>query len=446
MTAKRMVHMLVSILAVGLAGLLGTAVYYGAIMHSTLKQVTTADEPQILLAVYVLEEDPARSIEDTAGYTYGVSGDGRVQEALASLFTQLEDTLGGRPERLEFQDLFALADGLREKTCAAMALDEALFASLTETEGYEWMRQGVRRLTTYAFAQEEPAAQAETSGGGTSGETGAEEEYVQDGYQPAPAAPQKLSERFVVYISGIDTFGGISARSRSDVNILAAVDTQARRIQLVSTPRDYYVDFAAVRGSKDKLTHAGLYGVGASMDALRRLYDMDIDYYLRLNFSGFVQIIDALGGIQVYSDYAFTVENVRDYKKGYNQLNGQEALAFARERYSFENGDYQRAKHQMEVIRAVLEKCTSPAILQNYQSVMEGIAGSFETNMPRSQILSLAMAQLTDGRQWDVSTFTVQGTGARRVTYSMPGRSLYVILPDQASVAQAKERLRDITG
>ena len=153
-----------------------------------------------------------------------------------------------------------------------------------------------------------------------------------------------------MYLSGIDTYGGISARSRSDVNILAVVNTRTKNILLLSTPRDYYVDFEATGGAKDKLTHAGIYGVEQSMDALERLYDIDIDYYLRINFTGFVDIIDALGGVDVYSDYDFTVQNIKEYHKGYNHLDGLEALAFARERYSFADGDYQRARNQMEVI------------------------------------------------------------------------------------------------
>lgn len=211
---------------------------------------------------------------------------------------------------------------------------------------------------------------------------------------------------------------------------------------MVSTPRDYYVDFSVTGGQKDKLTHAGIYGVEASMDALQRLYDVQIDYYLKVNFTGFVDIIDALGGIEVYSEYDFTVENIRDYQKGYNQVNGIEALAFARERYSFASGDYQRGKNQMEVIRAVIQKCTSTAVLKNFRQTMDGIAGSFESNMPSSQIYSLAGRQLNRGTQWEITTYSVEGTNSYQPTFSMPGRDLFVILPDSASVNQAKSKIQ----
>ena len=146
----------------------------------------------------------------------------------------------------------------------------------------------------------------------------------------------------------------------------------------------------------------------------------------------------------MYSEYDFTVENIREYHRGINQLTGLEALAFARERYSFPSGDYQRAKNQMEVIRAVVQKCASPAILKNYRSVMEAIAGNVETNMPQDQILSLVRAQLASGGEWGISTQTVSGTSAYRETYSMPGHELYVILPDPQSVEAAKNSLQAV--
>ncbi len=212
--------------------------------------------------------------------------------------------------------------------------------------------------------------------------------------------PKNIPDSFVMYLSGIDTYGNVGKRSRSDVNILAIVNTETKKVLLLSTPRDAYVEYLATQGAKDKLTHAGIYGVEASMDALERLYDVGIDYYVKINFTGFIEVVDALGGIEVHSDYDFSVGTLKDYKKGYNKLNGIEALAFARERYSFPEGDYQRAKNQMEVIKAVVKKCASSSMLANYGSVMDALAGSFETNMPNAQIAALVRMQLSDHAQW----------------------------------------------
>ena len=403
----------------------GFGIYYFVILGRTLEQITTPGEETAVFSVYVLAEDSAQRLEDTAGYPYGLSR----QEADGDGLTQAEDELaalfGKAPQTTEFENLFDLADALREQTCRAILLNEAYPASLAETPGYEWMETGIRKLES--FTVQLPSSPSS-----------------QEGVSLPEVDPAADSETFLVYISGIDTYGGIAARSRSDVNILVAVNTDTRKLLMLATPRDFYVDFAASKGQKDKLTHAGIYGVNASMDALERLYSVDIDYYLRINFTGFVQVIDALGGVDVYSEYAFSVKNIREYQKGYNHLTGLEALAFARERYSFPRGDYQRAKNQMEVIRAVVEKCASPALLANYRPVMDAVAGSFETSMPESRILSLVRQQLLDSRPWDISTFTAEGTSAYKPTYSMPGRNLYVIVPGSQSVAQARQQLQAV--
>ena len=440
MKRSRIALFAVSLISVLLVAAISLGAYYGIITKRTLHDITTPDGPETVLAVYVLQEDPAQSAADLAGYVLGMSRDDRARPDVLQLLDQLEKGTGEKQQAVLFENWFALADGLREQACQAMILEEAFMESLTEADGYSWLKEGVRQLETFTFSQEDkkPAAdENEPVAGESPEEDGAAE-------SDAPIPPDRLPARFLVYISGIDTFGGISARSRSDVNILAAVNTDTRQILLLSTPRDYYVAFNASKGSKDKLTHAGLYGIGASMDALERLYNVEIDYYLRLNFSGFVKIIDALGGVDVYSDSDFSVAGVRDYHKGYNRLNGTEALAFARERYSFSGGDYQRASNQMEVIKAVLKKCTSVSLLKNYGEVMKGIAGSFQTNMPEEQIVSLVKMQLSDRRDWETESYTSAGINARRQTYSIPGRELFVILPDKKSVAAGQARLREI--
>ena len=256
--------------------------------------------------------------------------------------------------------------------------------------------------------------------------------------------PKNIPDSFVMYLSGIDTYGNVGKRSRSDVNILAVVNTETKKVLLLSTPRDAYVEYLATQGAKDKLTHAGIYGVEASMDALERLYDVGIDYYVKINFTGFIEVVDALGGIEVHSGYDFSVGTLKDYKKGYNKLNGIEALAFARERYSFPEGDYQRAKNQMEVIKAVVKKCASSSMLANYGSVMDALAGSFETNMPNAQIAALVRMQLSDHAQWEIISYTTEGTNMQAQTYSMPGQELDVIQLSEESIAMAQQLIENV--
>ena len=246
-----------------------------------------------------------------------------------------------------------------------------------------------------------------------------------------------------MYISGIDTRGGVSAKSRSDVNILATVNVDTHQVLLVSTPRDYYVPLPISNGQPDKLTHAGIYGVDVSMGTLEMLYGVPIDYYFRVNFSGFEKIIDALGGITVYSEYEFTTAAGYHFNVGDNTMNGEQALSFARERYSFSSGDRQRGKNQMAVIKAVINKAMSPAILSNYTELMESISGNFETSMPYDVIADLVREQLDKGGSWNVVTYSVDGTGDSRKPYSL-STNAYVMIPDQSTVDAAIEKINQV--
>ena len=247
---------------------------------------------------------------------------------------------------------------------------------------------------------------------------------------------------FTMYISGIDSRSGLIAKSRSDVNIIATVNVDTRQVLLISTPRDFYVPLPISNGIPDKLTHAGIYGIDVSMGTLEMLYGTEIDYYFRVNFSGFEKIIDALGGITVHSDYTFTAGGY-NYYEGENTLNGAEALRFARERKSFSSGDRQRGKNQMAVIEAVIQKAMSPAILAGYMDIMESVSGSFETSMPYDVIAELVRDQLDKGGSWNIVSYSVDGTGDNQIPYSM-STSAYVMIPDQSTVDAAIAKIQQV--
>lgn len=246
-----------------------------------------------------------------------------------------------------------------------------------------------------------------------------------------------------LYISGSDTREStLPERTRSDVNIIASINPETHKILLLSTPRDYYVPLSISGGVPDKLTHAGIYGVDVSMDTLEMLYGIDIPYYFRVNFTGFVDIIDALGGIEVQSDYTFDAGGYH-FAQGANQLGGDAALAFCRERYSFAEGDRQRGKNQMAVIRAAIQKAASPAILSEYSSILDSVQNNMETNVPYPLIAGLIREQLENGASWSITTYSVDGTGDTQVPYSMSS-SVYVMVPDTATVDHAKELLAEV--
>ena len=259
-------------------------------------------------------------------------------------------------------------------------------------------------------------------------------------------------EPFVIYLSGVDTRGERTENARSDVNILAAVNPVTKRVALVNTPRDYYVDLAGT-SSKDKLTHAGLYGVETSMETLGNLYGVNVDHYIRINFAGFISIIDALGGVDVYSDQTFTSVGSPGYYdpttfvEGWNHLDGKSALAFARERHAFASGDIQRGINQMKVIDAMLNKIKSPALLMGFSKIMDAASDCFVTSFSQDQISALVRMQLSDFAEWDIESYTVTGTSSSSTKcYSAKGQKLYVMKPDDSSVSKAREMLASVLG
>ena len=259
-------------------------------------------------------------------------------------------------------------------------------------------------------------------------------------------------EPFVIYLSGVDTRGELTENARSDVNILAVVNPVTKQAALINTPRDYYVDLAGTE-SKDKLTHAGLYGVETSMATLGNLYGVDVDHYIRINFAGFISIIDAIGGVDVYSDQAFTSVGSPGYYdpttfvEGWNHLDGKSALAFARERHAFASGDIQRGINQMKVIDAMLNKIKSPALLMGFSKIMDAASDCFVTSFSQDQISALVRMQLSDFAEWDIESYTVTGTSSSSTKcYSAKGQKLYVMKPDDSSVSKAREMLASVLG
>ena len=260
-------------------------------------------------------------------------------------------------------------------------------------------------------------------------------------------------EPFIVYISGIDArnISAIHDKSLSDVNMIVVVNPNTHKILMVNTPRDYYVGLKGDPNKLDKLTHAGSYGIDWSMQTLASLYDIDINYYIKVNFKSVVDIVNAVGGITVNSEYSFSsdasLSETRYYfKKGENTLNGDQALAFVRERYTLPGGDRQRGINQQKVIGAVIDKAISPYILNssNLKSLLDSFISNMKTNISYSEISDLIKMQLSKMPSWDIETVSVDGTGATKTTYSSGSQALYVMIPNQDSVDAAKDAINEV--
>ena len=247
-----------------------------------------------------------------------------------------------------------------------------------------------------------------------------------------------------MFISGIDVAGPITTNSRSDVNIIMTVNPNTKQILLTTTPRDYYVTIPGVSGdARDKLTHAGIYGVDASMATLENLYGIDISYYARVNFTSLETIVDALGGVDVNSEVEFE-KNGYSFHKGVNHMNGAQALTFSRERYSFAEGDNQRGKDQEAVLTAIIQKATSPAIIKSANEILAIVSDCVETNMTSEEMAKFINMQLNDGASWNIESQAASGKGDTQACYSSGSQLLYVMWPDEAVVANISDKMQKV--
>ena len=271
--------------------------------------------------------------------------------------------------------------------------------------------------------------------------------YTKELTKTVEAPKSSQNKAFNIYISGIDTYGPISSVSRSDVNIIMTVNQETKKILLTTTPRDAYVPIAdGGNNQNDKLTHAGIYGVDASIHTLENLYGIDLNYYARLNFTSFLKLIDLLGGVDVNNDQEFTsLHGNYHFPVGNVHLDSERALGFVRERYSLANGDGDRGRNQQKVISAIVQKLTSAEALKNFDDIMQRLQDSVQTNMPPETMVSLVNAQLVSGGKYTVITRDLKGTGRMDLpSYAMPDSSLYMLEVDPNSLETLKTEIKDI--
>lgn len=394
---------------------------------AALQDVGGATTKVDIISFYVLKDDPAKTIADAKDYTYGIlSAQDRenTDKAMADAYNKV----GVNLKIQEFDDSLTLVDALYAKEVQVLVINQSFLNSIKER--YKTFTQDVRELENSEIETvvEEPIAQTEVT-----------------------------TKPFNVYISGIDVYGKISQTSRSDVNIIATINPVTKKILLTSTPRDYYVPLYAKGGKSysggmpDKLTHAGIYGIDCSINTLEKLYDIDIDYYVRVNFTSLKKIVDLLGGVEVYSDYDFISDwgphgagTHYKFKKGYNKVNGKKALAFCRERHHFANGDYQRGRDHQHMIEAILNKAMSPSILKNFSKLLKESKHMFQTSMSKDKIVSICNMQLNDMARWKISYANAEGSGAKKTTFSIRSTALYVCEPNYASVQKISKRIKRV--
>lgn len=407
-----------AILAVLLAAVLAVATNYLHVTMNTLSRISATRTQYTPVGVYVRTEDSAQNIGDAADYEFGILA-ALDRENTDDTISQINTTLGRSVQTEEYAGITQLVDGLLAGDCDAIVLNLAYLDVIAELENYADIESEIRQLELLSV-----------------------ESVVEEPQQTVDTGSVNVQEVYTLYISGSDSREGLHTVGRSDVNIIATINTQTRQILLVTTPRDYYVPLSISGGVPDKLTHAGIYGVNVSMETLEMLYDIDIDYYFRLDFTGFKGIVDALGGITLYNDIEFS-RGQYYYPVGTNVLGGDAALQFARERYSFIDGDIQRGKNQLKVISAIIDKALSPEILVNYTSILESLEDCFDMNVPYNDIAAIVRRQLSDGGSWNIVQYSVTGFGDSQIPYSMSDYA-YVMQPDYETVNTAKALMQSV--
>ncbi len=245
---------------------------------------------------------------------------------------------------------------------------------------------------------------------------------------------------FNVYISGLDTAGPIDTVSRSDVNMIMTVNPRTHTILLTSIPRDYVIRLTQKNNAEDKLTHTGIYGIQQTLESVEDLTGLDMNYYVKVNYSTVRRVIDAIGGVDVYAKQAFVTHGQRYYafKQGKNHLNGAEALAFARERHAFEGGDLQRNRDQAMVMGAMIKKISSSkTLLTRYAKILDSTKNYMQINMSQSEISSLVRMQLDGGYKWKIKKQGMDGTSEFVQCYSTGNYQVYAMRPDKKSLEKA---------
>lgn len=410
---KSKIHIVGIVLSILISIALAGGTYYFVNMHKAISDIGGAEYKTDNMIVVVKQEDSAQSILDAENYIFGVQT-ATDQDNNDKMITKLTTLLGKEPNIKEFDTVQEEAQALLDGRIEAAIYNEAFNSLITdEIEEYE---DQIRILYQYGI------------------DTKLEK------------VDQSVTEPFNVYISGIDVYGPISTNSRSDVNIIATVNPKTRQVLLTTTPRDYYVVLPGVSGEqKDKLTHAGIYGVDVSMATLEQLYNTDINYYARVNFTSLIKIVDTLGGIDVNSEYAFEAQGY-SFEQGVNHLNGEQALAFSRERHSFASGDNQRGKNQEAVITAIINKMLNPSMLTKAMDIMKELDDCVETNVSMDQLSKLIQMQLDSGGSWSILTENAIGTGDSNTCYSSGSQMLYVMNPNEVSVNSISGKINRILG
>lgn len=396
------------IFSIFLCVILALGSFYIGEVNNAFQSITGSNTKSSSIIVAVLKDDAAQTLTDASDYTFGVQYAVNGAQTTSSI-EQIEKDMGDEIDTKAFSSLIDEMNALYEGEVEAVIYNSSQSDIISE-------QMPTFLNDTKIIYKRNIVVEIDNT-----------------------AVDASVQEPFVVYLSGMDTYEAITEADRSDVNILAVVNPQSHQVLLITTPRDYYVSIPEIsNGMCDKLTHAGIYGIDASIATLEELYETEIPFFGRVNFTSMINIVDALGGLDVESDQEFDTGVEAGYvmhvNEGMNHFNGKEALAFCRERKSLPDGDNDRGRHQQAVITAIIKKMMSPAMLRGAMDVIETVSSGVDTNFSMEQIQTLVKTQLRTNAVWNIYSVSATGFGDKRTCYTTGDTLLYVTVPDEVSV------------
>ena len=401
--------------------------YYLYSTASTLNTVTEqAAKSKNTVSLIVMAESPKTDVQDINGSKIGVLTNINKEGTKKSLNDISKQNIGYSTEK--FDNVPAMLQALYEGEVDAIILNEAYRSNVSEIENYGNFNNETKVIHQTVY-------------------------YTKEANNPL-AVSDITSKPFTILITGNDSFGTLDEVSRSDVNMIVTINPLTSTILMTSIPRDAFVtevcdDYACNYGVEDKLTHTGIYGADTTKDTLENLLDIDINYIFRVNFSSMIDIVDALGGIDIdvaegmavsrfYSDS--TLEGVHE---GQNHLNGKRALAYSRERKAYLDGDVQRARNQQQVLQAMFKKASSPEVITKYSNILKAVGKAFDTNMTTKEITSFIKYQLQASPSWKFEQYVLKGENTLKVSPEL-GMEVSAVELYAYSIQTASEKIEAV--
>lgn len=405
----------------------GLGDYYLYSTASTLNTVTEqAAKSKNTVSLIVMAESTKEDVQDINGSKIGVLTNINKEGTKKSLNDISKQNIGYSTEK--FDNVPAMLQALYEGQVDAIILNEAYRSNVSEIENYENFNNETKVIHQTVYYTKEA--------------------------NNSLAVSDITSKPFTILITGNDSFGTLDEVSRSDVNMIVTINPLTSTILMTSIPRDAFVtevcdDYACNYGVEDKLTHTGIYGADTTKDTLENLLDIDINYIFRVNFSSMIDIVDALGGIDIdvaegmavsrfYSDS--TLEGVHE---GQNHLNGKRALAYSRERKAYLDGDVQRARNQQQVLQAMFKKASSPEIITKYSNILKAVGKAFDTNMTTKEITSFIKYQLQANPSWKFEQYVLKGENTLKVSPEL-GMEVSAVELYAYSIQTASEKIQAV--